>query len=493
MGWSWKESCKKCVPQSMVARTVVVLIVAVILSNLIVFGFHMKERHDAEEAAAVSRVVERMVFPVGVLAGVAPEKRSSLAPSLQGRFRKVWISEQPMKDGFAPPLGIVEAFGNALKAEMESQGVAEVHYGLFGDDDVPRLGMGPGFGRRGMRGHHADGADEEQWKREGRRRGEWGRRWEGPGHFIVISASLAPGQWVNVATPFDPFSMGWKPRAPVGFFFAIFLVIGVTVIIVWRVGKPIRRFADAAERLGRDVNAPPLDEKKGPREVRRGAKAFNEMQRRIRNFIEDRTRMLAAVSHDLRTPITRMRLRAEFVEDEEQREKMLKDLDEMEAMIAATLAFAKEDAASETSRKVDLAALVAALVDDMVETGEDVVYSGPDSLPFEGRPVALKRAISNLLINAVKYGERARISLEENSVIVVITIDDDGPGIPANHLTRVFDPFYRVEDSRNRETGGTGLGLSVVRSVVTAHGGEITLVNRDDGGLRIVVRLPIAS
>jgi|GEM_PF-179321 len=503
MGWNWKEGCKKCVPQSMVARTIVVLILAVILSNLIVFGFHVKERHDVETKAAVSRVVERMVFPVGVLAGAASEQRAELAPSLQGRFRRVWISELPMNDGFAPPLGIVEMFGDALKAEMKNLGVTEVHFGLFEEEDMPRFRRGPGFGMRGMhRRHHDDDDDDkddddddkdddekERQKGKGWKRGDW----DDPDHFVVVSAGLAPGQWVNVATPFDPRSMGWKPRPPFGFFFTILLVIGVTVIIVMRVSKPIRRFTDAAERLGRDVNAPPLDEKKGPREVRRGARAFNEMQRRIRNFIEDRTRMLAAVSHDLRTPITRMRLRAEFVEDDEQREKMLKDLDEMESMIAATMAFAKEDVASEASIKVDLAALIAALADDMVETGDDVTYRGLDSLPFEGRPVALKRAFTNLITNAVKYGERARISLADVEGNAVITIEDDGPGIPVDHLDKVFAPFYRVEDSRNRETGGTGLGLSVVRSVVTAHGGEVTLRNGPEGGLKVILRLPIAN
>jgi len=471
-------------PQSMVARTIFVLVAAIVLSNLIVFGWHIKERHDVEAQAVISRVVERMTFPVGVLAGADQQARVEIAPTLQGRLRRVWLTDEPLKAGFAPPFGVVADFRKVLEAEMGNLGVTEVHFGLFKADNVPQFERGRGFGRGGMHGMHHD-----ERPRDG-----LGPRWSGwepPEHFLVVSAGLAPGQWVNVATPFEPFSMGWNPRAPVGFFVSVFVVLAVTVWIVWRVGKPIRIFTEAAERLGRDVNAPPLKEDKGPREVRRGAKAFNEMQRRIRAFIEDRTRMLAAVSHDLRTPITRMRLRAEFVEDDEQREKMLKDLDEMEAMIAATMAFAKEDVASEASRKVDLAALIAALTDDMAEMGGDVVYTGPDSLPFEGRPVALKRALTNLSSNAVKYGKRARISLAVEGKYAVIGVEDDGPGIPTDHMVRVFDPFYRVEGSRNRETGGTGLGLSVVRSVVTAHGGEIELKNRPEGGLTATVRLPI--
>ena len=484
MGWNWKDKCRRCMPQSMIARTIFVLVAAIVLSNLIVFGWHIKERHDLESQAVISRIVERMVFPVGVLAGADQQARVEIAPTLQGRFRRVWLTGEPMKAGFAPPFGVVSDFKKSLETEMGNLGVTEVHFGLFSADDVPRFERSRGFGRGGMHGMHHDD----------RPRDGLGPRWSGwepPEHFLVVSAGLAPGQWVNVATPFEPLSMGWKPRAPYGFFISVFVVLAVTVWIVWRVGKPIRIFTEAAERLGRDVNAPPLKEDKGPREVRRGARAFNEMQRRIRAFIEDRTRMLAAVSHDLRTPITRMRLRAEFVEDDEQREKMLKDLDEMEAMIAATMAFAKEDVASEASRKVDLAALIAALTDDMAEMGDDVVYTGPDSLPFDGRPVALKRALSNLMTNAVKYGKRARISLIAEEGWAVMTVDDDGPGIPADQMARVFDPFYRVEGSRNRETGGTGLGLSVVRSVVTAHGGKIELKNRPEGGLAATIRLPI--
>jgi len=469
----------------MIARTIIVLIVAVVVSNLIVFGWHMKDRHDAETQAIIARVIERMVFPVGVLAGTDPAARTEIAPTLQGRFRRVWLTEASMKDGFAPPFGVFSDFRKALEAEMNNLGISEVYFGLFDAEEIPRFARRPGWRHRGM--HHMYPEDRP---RDGL--GPRGGGWDVPERFLVVSAELASGQWVNVATPFDPRSMGWNLRMPLGFLFSMLLVLIVTVLVVRRVGKPIRIFTEAAERLGRDVNAPPLDENKGPGEVRRGARAFNEMQRRLRAFIEDRTRMLAAVSHDLRTPITRMKLRAEFVEDDEQREKMLKDLDEMEAMIAATLAFAKEDVASEESRSVDLAALVVALVEDMAEAGDDIAYSGPDSMPFEGRPVALKRALSNLMINAVKYGKRARVSFDETEGWAVITVDDDGPGISEDQQDKVFDPFYRVETSRNRETGGTGLGLSVVRSVVTAHGGEVLLKNRAEGGLRAVIRMPIA-
>lgn len=269
----------------------------------------------------------------------------------------------------------------------------------------------------------------------------------------------------------------------------LLMVAAAALLAVRRAARPFGTFAAAAERLGVDVAAPPLAED-GPREVRRAAHAFNVMQARIRRFVEDRTQLLAAISHDLRTPITRLKLRAEFVEDDAERTRMLADLDEMERMIAATLAFARDDAAREERRQVDVAALVQGLVDDFAATGAAASYVGPDSLVMAARPMALKRAVANLLDNAVKYGGAARASLGREPGEVVLAIDDDGPGIPEADRERVFSPFVRIEASRCRDTGGTGLGLSVARAAIRAHGGDIALANRPDGGLRVTVALP---
>ncbi len=272
------------------------------------------------------------------------------------------------------------------------------------------------------------------------------------------------------------------------------MALVVTVLSVWAVRRstaPLALFAWAAERLGRDVNAPDLPED-GPREVHRAAKAFNDMQRRLRRMISDRTQMLAAISHDLRTPITRLRLRAEFVDDAEQRAKMLGDLEEMEAMIAATLAFARDDGTDEPRKILDLAVLVQSACHDAVDVGREVVYTGTARAAYSGRPLALKRVLANLIDNAVRYGGRARVALEVSAERFVISVEDDGPGIPESELERVFAPFYRLDASRSRDTGGTGLGLAVVRSIVRGHGGDVLLSNRAEGGLRVTVSLPRA-
>jgi signal transduction histidine kinase len=228
----------------------------------------------------------------------------------------------------------------------------------------------------------------------------------------------------------------------------------------------------------------------GPREVRQAARAFNDMQEKLRRLIENRTRMLAAISHDLRTPITLLRLRAELIEGEEDRRKTLSTLDEMEKMIAATLAFARDDAETETRKVVDLAALVDAICTDLADAGGEVTCEAPEHLAYECAPTAMRRALTNLVDNALKYGKRATVRLAAESSHVVVTIEDEGPGIPENRLEDVFAPFVRVEESRNAETGGVGLGLSVARSVVHAHGGEISLENLDERGLRVRLILP---
>jgi len=281
--------------------------------------------------------------------------------------------------------------------------------------------------------------------------------------------------------------------APFYWLTALSIIIGgVAWWGVHKATRPLSVFASAAERLGVDVNAEPLPEA-GPSEVRRATNAFNTMQTRIKRFIQDRTQMLAAISHDLRTPITRLRLRAEFVEDEQQRRKMLMDLDEMEAMIGATLTFARDDAANETVESVDVAAIIAALCGDQQAAGWPVTYSGPDSFSLIARPLALKRAIYNFADNAIKYGRVARVSLVPGRDELTIFIDDDGPGIPISEKERVFAPFIRLETSRSRETGGAGLGLTIARNAIRSMGGDVALINRPEGGLRVRVTLPIAQ
>jgi signal transduction histidine kinase len=313
---------------------------------------------------------------------------------------------------------------------------------------------------------------------------------------FAISLRLPEGEWLNLRVRLPPPRPWHSETFLLAFVVMTVAAAGLTLWAVRRLTRPVRDLAEAAERLGRDVNAPPLPEE-GPSEVATAARAFNTMAGRIRRFVGDRTQMLAAIGHDLRTPITRLRLRAEFLEDEEQRRRMLADLDEMEAMIAATLAFARDEAAAEPAVPIDLAALCRTVLDEAADARPDaaerVAYAGPERLVAQGRPVALKRAVANLVSNALSYGGAARLRLlgpDGQGQGVRLTVEDDGPGIPATELEAVFQPFRRLEGSRNRETGGVGLGLPIARNILRAHGGDVVLRNRTNGGLLAEATLP---
>jgi two-component system OmpR family sensor kinase len=253
--------------------------------------------------------------------------------------------------------------------------------------------------------------------------------------------------------------------------------------------KPMTQFAAAAERFGRDPRAPPMSIS-GSSEIVQAAAAFNEMQDRLRRYVDDRTNMVAAIAHDLRTPLTRLRFRIEAAPEEAQA-KMNSDIDQMEAMIAATLVFVRDAAGDPQRSRLELSSLLESVVDDLAETGADVTVGHTEKVVIDADSLALRRLLTNLLENALKYGVRARTRLSVANGLAEIDVDDDGPGVPILELNRVFDPFYRREPSRSRQTGGIGLGLSVARSIARAHGGDVTLVNRAQGGLTARVVLPV--
>ncbi len=343
----------------------------------------------------------------------------------------------------------------------------------------------PGFARRALDGPMGGMSDMM-------------RGMMGPGHFgpgfgawrtLEAAVKLSDGEWLT-------FAMGLPQTGPAlswQFVIALALmgliVLAVSAWAVRSVTSPLGLMAAAADRLGRDVGAAPLAET-GTSEMQFAARAFNRMQERLRRLIENRTQMLAALSHDLRTPLTLLRLRADEVADSDERERMLASIADMDAMIGTTLAFARDEGRVEPRRRVDIAALVASMVDDMADAGLPVEMRPEAALPYDCQPGALKRAIANLLDNAVKYGKHATSSIIRAPNAIEIVVEDEGPGLAEDEMRRVFQPFYRVENSRSRETGGAGLGLAIAESIVQTHGGELILAKRAGGGLRACIRLP---
>jgi signal transduction histidine kinase len=305
---------------------------------------------------------------------------------------------------------------------------------------------------------------------------------------LLVQVALPQGQWALLNVSASNFRRSWQSFAVRMGMWS--LIIGLlSVLAARRLAEPIDDFGRAAEQLGTGQDVSPLAER-GPRELRVATRAFNEMQERLRRFLEDRTRMLAAISHDLRTPLARLRLRAEFIEDEDQRAETCADLDAMSEMIRATLVFARDDAQREQADLVDLSVLVADICDDVAELGGDVSLAEASHVSARCQPTAIGRAVANLVENAVKYGGCARVQIVNEAHGVAVVVDDDGPGIPLDEQEKVFAPFYRLEQSRNRDTGGVGLGLAVSRTIAREHGGDVKLSNRTPAGLRARLELP---
>lgn len=305
---------------------------------------------------------------------------------------------------------------------------------------------------------------------------------------MSVAIELPDGYWL-LASPGRP-SPRWLQH--------LFKLSGMALLIVAVAGlsmwtarsflQPLTKLSQAAERLGREREPTPIEGMTIP-EYAAIAHKFNEMQVRLKRFVDDRTQQLAAISHDLRTPLTRMRLFAEYVDDAH-RDRLLAEIAQMETMISGCLAFAGEDASLEPHQSVDLASLLISLCDDIADGGGDALYDGPDHAYLPCQPIAMRRAFANLIDNGCRYGDRVRVSLQETEQALRVTVIDAGPGIPPEQYEHAFAPFRRLDDARARHAGGSGLGLSIARSVIRGHGGDIALAPGVQGGLQVRVELP---
>lgn len=303
-----------------------------------------------------------------------------------------------------------------------------------------------------------------------------------------LTVKLDDGVWLNTAFYKADSDQWWglKSITSLGMTALILSLIGV--FIASRIARPLRRLAVSAEALGRGENLPPLPEE-GPDDIRRTAEAFNRMQERLHRFVDDRTRMLAAIGHDLRTPLTSLRLRAEFVKDADIQQKMLSTIDELQSMTEAAISFARGESTAEETRAIELEALVGSICDDLADLGLPVEYIEGPKTTYRCRPDGLRRAVRNLAENAARYGGHAKVYIRHSPTTIDIVVEDNGPGIPEGMREKVFAPFFRLEASRSRDTGGVGLGLSIARAIARQHGGDIQLTPNDPG-LKAIISLP---
>lgn len=433
-------------PTSLGGRTVFVLLAAVVVVHLGSMLAYRESAMNAASEAYAAQVAGRLATARRAIAERPPSERDNTAHELSSGGVTLRWDRRPVTDGTANPDARLRALAHGLWAATPNLRAADLRL-EYSDVQPP-----------------------------------------GDAHVILGALSLADGSWLNfsipVVTGIEPSLHGALVSTSV----MAFGVAIVAILLMRTLVAPLRGLARAADAIGRgpEVAVPEA----GPDEVRHVSRAFNAMQARIHRLISDRTQALAAVSHDLRTPITRLRLRAGFLTDQEVQAAVDADLDEMEAMIDATLAYLRGDAEPEKPKPTDLSAILATLVDAAADAGRPAAFDGPRHAFVPLRGLAVKRAFANLIDNALTYGVAARIVLRDAGTAVVVTVDDDGPGIPEAELERVFEPFQRLDASRNRRTGGVGLGLAIVQQVVAREGGTVRLINRPEGGLRTEVVIP---
>jgi signal transduction histidine kinase len=437
-------------PPSLTLRIFLVLLLGVSAAAALTYGLAQRDRRDVIAHFHGREASQRFADTLRLLAALPREQRRAAVSGFNpGEWR------------LAPP----EAC-DGLPAPHLGQGLSERIAGIVAIDTTvrfPRARAGdeppgpPGPPLLGVRGRFADGEAFCLLHQGQRRMPPQIEQWRFPGSLALFVALIALVAW-----------------------FAVRLAL-----------RPLRRMTAAAEAFGHDIQHPPLDTH-GPGEVKQAAVAFNRMQERVREMMAERTQILAAVTHDLKTPLTRMRLRLEGCGDEALREKLGNDVAAMQRLVDEGLELARSMQSVEPAVRVDLDALLSALADDAADAGQPVRYAGTPGILATCKPGALHRAVNNLVDNALKYGGEAELSLERQGGEAVIRVRDRGPGIPAERLEEVLRPFVRLESSRCRESGGTGLGLAIAGNLVAAQGGRLTLENRQDGGLEARIVLPAA-
>ena len=447
---------------SLFARIALILLVGLVASQAVSLWLNWGERTTVVSQARGFNVAVRVADSIRILEAATQGEREQVVSTLQSDDFQVRPIDEDQVAPHVPhgqiPTAIAQRLGS--KREIRSTGMGG---GMGGG-----MGMGNGFGAGGM---HGAGRMQNANVTRG------------------FDVRLSDGQWIRfVALPETA-----APALPNDFYvnlaLSLIIVVAVVLFAVRQATHPLQTLALAADKLGRNLDSTPLAET-GPTEMQRAAQAFNQMQSRIKRLIDERARALAAVSHDLRTPLTRLRLRAELVDDDALREQMANDLDSMAAMLDATLDYLRGLQETEALCPIDINALVESLASDAQVLGREIAVAGHAVAPYRGRLTALRRALQNLIDNAIKYGRNAAVRVEDDGETLRLIVEDSGPGIDPAELGRITEPYYRPDAARRSNTGGSGLGLSIVRDIALMHGGELLLANRREGGLAATLRLP---
>lgn len=487
-------------PASLAARLVLMLVVALALAQVLLVLLLRSQQDNVIEGIIRGQALSRAVTLARLLDAhpTADGERLADAFATRDSCARVTTEPPPAHEMTAVEQGLADLLARRLHGveagppEVEIAPIGPRAHPCGEAAAIPRWRSAGGPPREVR---ERDGRERESREREGRERDAFtfSGVFSGFGQpriaAVAITVPLSGGRTMVVRSAVGV-PHAWNRVTFLSFLMSSLAAALVAVVVVRSQTRSLRALADASERFGRGEKVAPLDAS-GPSEVAAAIRAFNTMQDRLSLFIRDRLRLLAGISHDLRTPLTTLRLKAEFIDDEAVRDDIIATIDELTAICEATLAFTRAEAATEETQHLDLRAMCTEVAEEFGLSGADVTAAAGAPVSVACRPVALKRAVRNLVENAVRYGERARLGVERHGDgAVSITVDDEGPGLPADRMEDAFKPFVRLEDSRSTETGGLGLGLAIARSIVAAHGGELTLANREEGGLRAEIRLP---
>lgn len=480
---------RRLLPQSLFGQTLLVLLAGLIASHLIGSWIYSADREQIVRAVGGFTIAQRITNLTRLVREAPAEWRTRIVTASSDETFNVALSPEPpsttLADNDTPA---AEALKQVLIEQLCLGGPSEPVVSA----SRPR-GMMVSMAQRMMpQGSMMHDMAQQMMGQSSTMHGFGGLGPFAGFRELQVAIPLQDGQWLTFTTVLPESGAAFSLRFLVSMGIMAVITILVAIWVVRRVTAPLTGLSKAALRLGEDLNAPPMPDV-GTIETRQAAHAFNNMQSRLRGMIDDRTKMLAAISHDFRTPLTLLRLRAENVDDPVERERMLSTIADLDAMVAATLEFASGGAKPAPRRLTDLTALLASITDDLADAGLPVSMDAAQPIIYECDPATLKRALTNLIDNAVKYGGSAVVAIHETPRAIEITIDDTGPGILEEELTHVFEPLYRLESSRNRQTGGMGLGLAIALSIISAHGGRLTLSNRSQGGLRALIAFPRAQ
>ena len=457
----------RLIPSSLFGRTLLVLAAGLLAAQAATLVLNFFDRGSSVYRLAAYQITARIAQTARILGTLPPGQRAAVAQQIHGQHLRVELSDRmiPVQRGFAEHDPYEKTFTSALRKQIGTPWPVSVEI-------TPA---------RAATGESATAFET------------WLARhfyFALPGTFsVVVQVGLEDGSVAvfHAAIPHEPLSRfeSLVPRL----LLLLAVCFALAAYLVRMTTRPLARLAKAADAIGEMPEGEAL-RSSGPSEVRKVIDAFNRMQARVRGQLRERAQLLGAISHDLKTPITRLRLRSEMLQDAELRAKMQRDLDEMEGLVASSLEFFRTVGQESRRQPVDIGALVESLCEDRRDTGEAVQASGKATAPYPADPQALHRCLDNLVGNAVRYGGCAEVAIDDGEHCLRIEVRDRGPGIPPEELERVFEPYYRLDGSRNRASGGTGLGLSIARNIARWHGGDIRLDNAQTGGLVAELRLP---